>query len=84
MTELLIVLLIVLVLFGAGKIPRIAEDMGKGIKSFKKGLDSGDKEASSEKKESCGCSCSCNSEIDKKIAEAKEKHEKETKTSTED
>lgn len=33
-----IVLAIILLLFGAGKIPRLMGDMAKGIKSFKKGL----------------------------------------------
>ncbi len=35
----LIVLVVVLVLFGGGgKIPRLMKDMGKGINAFKKGL----------------------------------------------
>ena len=34
----LIVLVIVLVLFGRGKIPELMGDFAKGIKSFKKGL----------------------------------------------
>ena len=34
----LIVLVIVLVLFGRGKIPELMGDVAKGIKSFKKGL----------------------------------------------
>ncbi len=37
-TELIIILLIVLVLFGAGKLPRVMSDFGKGIKSFKEGM----------------------------------------------
>ena len=36
--ELIVILLIVLVLFGAGRIPGIAENLAKGIKSFKQGL----------------------------------------------
>lgn len=36
--ELVIIFLIVLVLFGAGKIPKIAKDMGSGIRDFKKAL----------------------------------------------
>ena len=35
--QLLIVLVIVLLLFGRGKIPQLMGDMAKGIKSFKKG-----------------------------------------------
>ncbi len=34
----LIVLVVVLLLFGRGKIPELMGDMAKGIKSFKKGL----------------------------------------------
>ncbi|MBN8828679.1 MAG: twin-arginine translocase TatA/TatE family subunit [Sphingobacteriia bacterium] len=33
-----IVLLIVLVLFGAGKLPKVMGDVGKGLRNFKKGL----------------------------------------------
>ena len=38
LTHWLVVLLIVLVLFGAGKIPRLMGDLATGIKSFKKGM----------------------------------------------
>ncbi|MDY6968840.1 MAG: twin-arginine translocase TatA/TatE family subunit [Spirochaetota bacterium] len=41
--ELLIIFFIVLLIFGAGKIPKIARDLGGGIKEFKKTLSS-DKE----------------------------------------
>jgi sec-independent protein translocase protein TatA len=34
--ELLIILVIVLVIFGAGKLPEIGGAIGKGIKNFKK------------------------------------------------
>jgi sec-independent protein translocase protein TatA len=34
----LIVLVIVLLLFGRGKLPELMGDMAKGIKSFKKGM----------------------------------------------
>jgi sec-independent protein translocase protein TatA len=36
--ELLIILVIVLVIFGAGKLPEIGAGIGKGIKNFKKGV----------------------------------------------
>ena len=36
--QLLIVLAIVLLLFGRGKIPQLMGDIAKGIKSFKKGM----------------------------------------------
>ncbi len=34
----IIVLVVVVVLFGAGKIPRLAEDLAKGIKAFRHGM----------------------------------------------
>ena len=36
--ELLLVLVIILVIFGAGKLPQVMNDLGKGVKSLKKGL----------------------------------------------
>jgi sec-independent protein translocase protein TatA len=37
-TELIIILVIVLVLFGVGRISKVAGEMGSGIKAFKQGL----------------------------------------------
>ncbi|PKN34870.1 MAG: twin-arginine translocase TatA/TatE family subunit [Deltaproteobacteria bacterium HGW-Deltaproteobacteria-19] len=34
--ELLIILVIVLIIFGAGKLPEIGNALGKGIRNFKK------------------------------------------------
>jgi sec-independent protein translocase protein TatA len=36
MPELLVVLVIILIIFGAGKLPEIGSGIGKGIKNFKK------------------------------------------------
>ena len=36
-TELIIILVVVLVIFGAGKLPKVMGDLGKGVKSFKEG-----------------------------------------------
>ena len=36
--QLVIILVIVLLLFGRGKIPQLMGDMAKGIKSFKRGM----------------------------------------------
>jgi sec-independent protein translocase protein TatA len=36
--ELLVVLLIVLVIFGAGRLPEVMGSLGKGVQAFKKGL----------------------------------------------
>ncbi|SFV58674.1 Twin-arginine translocation protein TatA [hydrothermal vent metagenome] len=44
MPELLVVLAIVVLLFGAKKIPDLAKGMGKGIKDFKKAIKEDDEE----------------------------------------
>lgn len=36
--QILLVVLVVVVLFGAGRLPRLMGDMAKGIKSFKQGM----------------------------------------------
>lgn len=36
--EIIIILLVVLILFGAGKLPRVMGDLGKGLRNFKDGL----------------------------------------------
>ncbi len=36
--QIIIVILLVMVIFGAGRIPTIMENLAKGINSFKKGL----------------------------------------------
>lgn len=36
--QIAIVALVVILIFGAGRIPKIMEDLGKGINSFKKGF----------------------------------------------
>jgi sec-independent protein translocase protein TatA len=38
-THLLILLVIVLVIFGAGKLPEVGAALGKGIKNFKSAVD---------------------------------------------
>ena len=42
--QVLIILLIIVILFGAGKIPRVMGDVAKGIKSFKAGMKEGENE----------------------------------------
>lgn len=41
--ELVLIILVVLLLFGAGRIPGIMENMAKGVKAFKKGMKDDDK-----------------------------------------
>lgn len=40
--EILLVVLVVLIVFGAGKLPAVMGDLAKGVKNFKKGLNEDD------------------------------------------
>jgi sec-independent protein translocase protein TatA len=41
-TELILILMIVLIIFGAGKLPQLGEGLGKAIKGFKKSVHEAD------------------------------------------
>jgi sec-independent protein translocase protein TatA len=43
MSELIIILVIILIIFGAGKLPEIGAGMGQAIKNFKKATSEPDK-----------------------------------------
>ena len=43
--QLIIIALVILVLFGRGRISEMMGDFGKGIKSFKEGMNEGEKPA---------------------------------------
>jgi sec-independent protein translocase protein TatA len=43
-TELIIILVIILVIFGAGKLPEIGGAIGKGIRSFRRSVSSDEQE----------------------------------------
>ncbi len=45
--ELIIVLLVVLLLFGSTKLPKLARSIGEASKEFKKGVDDGARESQS-------------------------------------
>jgi len=47
MQELLIILVIILIIFGAGKLPEIGSALGKGIKNFKKTMNDNNEIANS-------------------------------------
>jgi sec-independent protein translocase protein TatA len=51
MPELIIVLIIILIIFGAGKLPEIGSGIGKGIKNFKKASDEPPEEIASPQKD---------------------------------
>jgi sec-independent protein translocase protein TatA len=48
-TELIIILVIVLVLFGSTRLPKLARSMGQASKEFKKGVNEGDTDAEGDK-----------------------------------
>lgn len=41
--QILLIVLLVLILFGAGKLPAVMSDLAKGVKNFKKGMEEDDK-----------------------------------------
>lgn len=47
--ELMIILLIVIVIFGANKIPQLGKGLGEGIKNFKSAMKAGEAEPESKK-----------------------------------
>ena len=49
--QIVLVLVIILILFGAGKIPRVMGDVAKGIKSFKAGMKEGEDEENESQKD---------------------------------
>ncbi len=49
--ELLIILVIVILLFGPGRIGKIAGEIGKGIRSFREGLQNKEDETAPENKD---------------------------------
>ena len=50
MPELLIILVIILIIFGVGKLPKIGSALGKGIKNFKKSVNENNEIANKETK----------------------------------
>jgi sec-independent protein translocase protein TatA len=52
MTELIVILIILVLLFGATKIPALARALGKSVKEFKGGMREGDEEVKDKKEES--------------------------------
>ena len=46
--ELLVILLIVIIIFGASKLPQLGKGLGEGIRNFKKGLKADDEKSLTE------------------------------------
>ena len=56
--ELVIILLLVVLLFGAAKIPELGRSIGEGLTNFKKGLKEGDGDGRDSRRRNhrrCGC-----------------------------
>jgi len=51
MRELLIILLVVLVVFGAKKLRTVGSDLGAAVRGFKKAMNEGDEEQSAQQKQ---------------------------------
>ncbi len=66
--ELLIILVLVMIIFGAGKLPQVGGALGKGLRNFKKGMNDSSEEEIEE------------GEITE-ISEQKTKQEKDSKES---
>jgi sec-independent protein translocase protein TatA len=47
-TELIIILVLVMIIFGAGKLPQVGGALGKGLRNFKDGVKDGNEEKKSE------------------------------------
>ncbi len=49
-SEIALILVVVLIVFGAGKLPQVMGDLGKGLRAFKEGM----KEPTDSKKDDAG------------------------------
>ncbi|RMG96751.1 MAG: twin-arginine translocase TatA/TatE family subunit [Chloroflexi bacterium] len=50
-TELLIILIIVLLVFGVGRVSKLGSELGKGISAFRQGLREGQEELEAKKEQ---------------------------------
>ncbi len=49
--EIALIVFVIVLLFGAAKIPELMKGLGKGVKSFKEGMKEGEETAKSSEKE---------------------------------
>ncbi|MBX3231917.1 MAG: twin-arginine translocase TatA/TatE family subunit [Labilithrix sp.] len=75
--ELIVIALIALLLFGAGRIADIGKGLGQGIKNFKEGIKEADKDDDDEKSEKPEKTAKKKDADKTEKAEKKEKKEKE-------
>ena len=67
MGELLVVLVIVVVLFGANRLPQIGDALGRSIKNFKRGFSAADEIDVTPKKELSGSAAAEPIDVDAKV-----------------
>ncbi|MBD3410007.1 MAG: twin-arginine translocase TatA/TatE family subunit [Ignavibacteriales bacterium] len=72
-TEIILILLVVLVLFGAKKIPELAQGLGKGMKEFKRAVSDVQQDVSVDDDKSSKSSASETRTSEKTSSEKKEK-----------
>ena len=72
--ELFIILLIVIVVFGARKLPQIGEGLGKGIKNFKRAFESDDQSTNATRIEGDAIAATEEEPADAKYAAKKDQH----------
>ena len=72
--ELFIILLIVIVVFGARKLPQIGEGLGKGIKNFKRAFESDDQSVSAKRVEDEAMPAPEGESADAKYSAKKDQH----------
>ena len=48
-SELMIILVLVLIIFGAGKLPQVGKSLGEGLRNFKDGMKDGNGDPKKEK-----------------------------------
>jgi sec-independent protein translocase protein TatA len=66
--EMLIILVIILMLFGVGKLPKVLSQMGKGVKAFKDGMNTDDEDRPGE----IDVTHSADADLKSRVSEAEE------------
>jgi len=77
--EIIIILVIVLLVFGVGKLPQVGEAIGKGIRSFRKGQSGEDEEKEKEKEKVEAPKAEVTAAKEVTMEKAEEKKEETTK-----
>ena len=68
--EIILIVLVILLIFGGKKIPELMKGLGKGVKSFKDGVNGKDDESQEEKVEKSGAPDSAINSVESREAKA--------------